>query len=148
MNIARMLFLLASATSACAVADDRLSLKIHYDHQMPSMVKLALWNKTGKDIEITVPVEGSGSCSRYFSVEVEARGKETEDSAGYATGFSPFVVRLRPAGVYVHFILPGNYPGGEEMENIKRLRVTYTDPATKEKVRSNWLDIPPRIRRR
>lgn len=104
-------------------------------------VELSFENKGQADIELEIPCEGSGWCDRYFDVEAEhLDGTRVRKSILYSSGIPSFIVRLKVRGLYSHRIKPSAYLSGVEIDKLKRLRISYTNPINEIKTTSDWVN--------
>ena len=104
------------------------------------MVELLFENPGKTNAELDIPVEGSGSCDKYFDVEAELfDGTPARKSMLYAPSIPSFVVTLKPRGRYVHRIQPSAYLNNVEVGKLKALRITYANLLDGTKTTSNWI---------
>ena len=133
MQTLLMAVILAAAGSA-ALAADELTLHIQRDEDRNDRyLRLDFKNVSGNTLEMELPVEGCALCDRYFQVEAERLdGVPVRRDPKYAPLLPPYVVRLAPGGLYEHRIHPP-----------ANINVRDTNPLTKKKVASAWLNLGP-----
>ena len=108
-------------------SDSFSNLSLSISKKGNDMIQLRFNNSSTNDVQLKIPVEGSGNCNRYFHVEAISKdGATIENSMLYALGREPFIVTLKPrGGLYLHYIYPDAYLNGVKLELLQKLRVIY-----------------------